>query len=195
LPRNKEKTDLSILNKALKVIIKKGPTAFSLEDISKVVALSPATLLQRFGSKKGLLSRVLEYSNQKMFKELNKRIERTLRSEKSSIESIIELLLDFVGAFSKPEQVAQGLDIFKLDILDADLNKVSCEYFLIRKKCLLELLSRAKEKGELAKDSDIESLAECLECVWQGTILQWALFKKGKLTEHLRKNLETVLLH
>jgi hypothetical protein len=93
----------------------------------------------------------------------------------------------------KPEQIAQGLEILKLDILDAELNRVSVEYFSIRKKSIHDLLMRARNLGEISKGEELEAIVNCLEVCWQGTILQWALLKNGKLQVHLRKNLETIL--
>jgi len=189
MPRVKEKSDDSILEGALKVIIKKGPTSFSLMDVSKIVGLSPATLLQRFGSKKGLLTSSIAYSNQLLLEDLNKLVSKIENSETSGLEAVVELLLGFAKGFKDPKQVAQGLDILKLDIIDPELNRVSIEYFSIRKKCIVGLLSRARERKEIPKNSDLEAIASCLEAVWQGTIMQWALFKSGSLSEHLRRNL------
>ena len=58
MTRKKITTDEDILAIILNVIIKVGATEFSLQDLSKETKLSPATLLQRFGSKNDILYKI-----------------------------------------------------------------------------------------------------------------------------------------
>ena len=47
--------DAAVLEAASRVIARFGPSRFTLSEVAEEAGLAPATLLQRFGSKRGLL--------------------------------------------------------------------------------------------------------------------------------------------
>src|SRR5215470_14861399 len=55
MPRPRETTDDAILEAAGRAIAKVGPARLTLAHVAAEVGVAPATLLQRFGSKRGLL--------------------------------------------------------------------------------------------------------------------------------------------
>src|SRR5689334_20127853 len=54
-PRPRTISDQDILTAAARVVARVGAPVLTLADVGKETGLSPATLLQRFGSKRGLL--------------------------------------------------------------------------------------------------------------------------------------------
>jgi AcrR family transcriptional regulator len=54
MPRARSVPDAEILKAAARVIGRNGPLKLTLADVGREVGLAPATLLQRFGSKRGL---------------------------------------------------------------------------------------------------------------------------------------------
>jgi AcrR family transcriptional regulator len=62
VPRRKQRTDEAVLDEAAVVMAQLGPD-FTLADVSRVCGLSPATLVQRFGDKRGLVVRAAGRSN------------------------------------------------------------------------------------------------------------------------------------
>src|SRR5262245_60431201 len=55
MPRPRLATDEAILEAAFRAISRLGPANLTLADVAREAKLSPATLVQRFGSKRGLL--------------------------------------------------------------------------------------------------------------------------------------------
>src|SRR5579864_8584991 len=55
MSRQRTTSDAEVLAAAGRVIARLGPSRFTLADVSAESGLAPATLLQRFGSKRGLL--------------------------------------------------------------------------------------------------------------------------------------------
>src|SRR5690349_10725379 len=53
--RPRTATDADILAAAHRAVSRLGPARLTLADVAREVGLSPATLVQRFGSKRGLL--------------------------------------------------------------------------------------------------------------------------------------------
>jgi AcrR family transcriptional regulator len=51
--------DTEVLDRALAVLVERGPQ-FTLPEVGRAVGLSASTLIQRFGSKRAMLDRVLE---------------------------------------------------------------------------------------------------------------------------------------
>ncbi len=195
MPRIKEKDDNQILDEALKIIVKIGPTQFSLAQVGEHVGLSPATLLQRFGSKNNLLVKAISHSNQRMKDQLEQQIIEfsTKLKFRSCVETVTELYCQFAVGVKEPRDVAHGLDILKFDILDPALNKVSKEYFEIRASAIEKLLRLGKKNGEITWSGDIPTLVQVLESVWQGAIILWAITPKGSVVTQLRKQIKAVL--
>lgn len=193
MPRIKTKSDEDILATVLAVIAARGLTSFSLMDVSKATGLAPATLLQRFKSKENLLVTAISFANEKMKAHFFSVVERTRIAKIDPIESIIEILLDLAADLSTPEMVASGLDIFKKDIIDKELNDLAREHFLIRRQVLEEILEEAKHQLILLEHVNIKKLVDCLESIWQGTIMLWAIQVPGELKPVLRSNLMMLL--
>src|SRR5918992_5126590 len=59
-PRPRTIDDGDILQAAAMTISRVGPSNFTLADVASAVGLSPATLVQRFGSKRGLMLALAE---------------------------------------------------------------------------------------------------------------------------------------
>lgn len=183
MPRKKTIDDETLLKMVLEVITKVGPTTFSLKDLRKKTGLSPATLLQRFGSKKNILHKAIELSNS----HLGDRFTNRVAISKSPTEEIINIYLDLSMQFSRPIDVANGLDILKLDITEKKLNKLTRKYFEIRRKKIEYLIILAQEKNEITSKINAAELVLTLESLWQGSIMLWALIGKGQIHEWLKK--------
>lgn len=189
MPRHKKVDDASVLKMILDVIVQQGAMQFSLEDLSKKTTLSPATLLQRFGSKKNILHKALELANQ----DLKKDLMALDLANKSPLDEIINIYLELALPFAQPMDIANGLDILKLDISDKKLNDLTRKYFEIRRNKIESLICVAQERGELSSTITPDQIAWNLECLWQGSIMLWALIGKGGLPQWLKKRLLTYL--
>ncbi|CEG61738.1 TetR/AcrR family transcriptional regulator [Legionella micdadei] len=189
MARIKKISDEAVLTIILDIITRIGAAQFSLEDLSRQTKLSPATLIQRFGSKKEILNKALELANKK----LAEKLDSNNALAETSIQQIITTYLDLSLVFVKPEDVANGLDILKLDIIEKKLNQITREYFEIRRKKIKSLLDLAIKNGELPKIISTGNLVWDMEALWQGAILQWALIGNGSLHDWLRKRLLSFL--
>src|SRR5262245_61725046 len=55
MPRTKLRTDDQVLDAAGRVLLRLGPHDFTLADVAREAGLAPATLVQRFRTKRGLV--------------------------------------------------------------------------------------------------------------------------------------------
>jgi hypothetical protein len=189
MPRKKMIDDTKILKMALEVIIEMGATTFSLEDLRNKTGLSPATLLQRFGSKKNILHKAIELSNNDVKNSLNN---KSVVS-KSPIQEVINIYLELSMPFSTPGDIASGLDILKLDITEKKLNSLTRKYFEIRRKKIESLIILAQKKNEISSSVNASEIVWNLESLWQGSIMLWALIGNGNLQKWLKKRLDTFI--
>ena len=65
MTRTKTLTDDVVLSRALEVILEKGAAKFTLRQVAQKVGLSPATILQRFGTRNLLLAKAIHFHNDK----------------------------------------------------------------------------------------------------------------------------------
>ena len=56
-PRPRQNTDIEILQAAFRAIAQLGPAKLTLADVAREANVTAASLVQRFGSKRALLSR------------------------------------------------------------------------------------------------------------------------------------------
>ena len=185
MPRKKIITDNTILRIVFDVILKMGVYEFNLKDLSKKTGLSPATLIQRFGSKKNILFEAIKLAKQNLKKDLTKIDLRHI----SPTQEIINIYLEPVNLIKTPENVAKTLDLIKLDIREKKLNKLMREYFNIRRKKIQPLIIAAQKKKELSSSLNVSKLISNLEAIWHGSIILWALIGKNTAHEWLKEEL------
>src|SRR6185436_15392835 len=65
MPRKKILSDDEILERALPVMARTGPAGFTLAHVTEETGLSPATLLQRFGTKRAMIERAFARDNER----------------------------------------------------------------------------------------------------------------------------------
>src|SRR5580704_2350099 len=63
MARTKTISDEAVLAAAATVMFARGPSEFTLGDVAKAAGIAPATLVQRFGDKHGLIVAAIEQDN------------------------------------------------------------------------------------------------------------------------------------
>ena len=183
MSRIKKSTDSEVLVKALKVICSKGPNSFTLQDISSVVKLSPATLLQRFGTKEKLLRRAFGEADTEIHG-FSKKGEGT----KGLVHFLCEL-----GSFYNSERLDQHLVLLANDLAKPKLKKTANERFNFIRERILAFLQQAQEKGELDRARDLNALVFDIEALWHGAVIQWAFLRHTNCESWIKERIESFL--
>ena len=147
-------SDDEILAATHRVINRLGPHGFTLADVSAEVGLAPATLVQRFGSKRGLLLAFarsgVDYANECF---------TALRTKhKSALAAVVAAATQLPQVMTTPEEVARGLAFFEMDVLDDDFRRLTAESFRLQIQAYTALLTEAVRAGELVH-CDTKALA------------------------------------
>jgi AcrR family transcriptional regulator len=187
-PRPRQKSDAELFAATARVMQQRAPAQLTLADVAKEAGVVPATLIQRFGSKRSLLLATCKSGTA----DTAGLFAAARQKHRSPVKALVELYVECSSFAASPEAMANGLAYLQNDLTDADFRAVTRELFRVLRKETQKLLEEAVNAGEL-KRGDMGELARCIQHVNRGSMLDWAVFREGKLGAWLRRDLETLL--
>lgn len=187
-PRPRETSDEEILAATARAMQRYSPTQLTLAHVAKEAGVVPATLIQRFGTKRGLLLAMCGTAPASV----PAQFAAARAKYKSPLKTLIELYVSCSGFASTPESVANGLAYLQNDLTDPDFHAITLAQFKALRGETRKLLDEAVSARELAK-CDTASLARLIQQVNGGSMLNWAVFREGSLASWLRRDLEALL--
>ncbi|HWW87915.1 MAG TPA: TetR/AcrR family transcriptional regulator [Vicinamibacterales bacterium] len=188
-PRPRTIEDRAILEAAIRIVSRLGPGKFTLADVGREVGLSAATLVQRFGSKRGLMLALAKSARDSV--DACFAIYR--RKHSSPIETLLAAATHLANYVQSPEEMANHLAFLQTDLSDPDFYAVMLENSRRIDSGYRALLDEAVEEGEL-KPCDTDRLARAVSAMSGGSIIAWAVYRRGKAQAWVRKDLETLLM-
>ncbi|WP_067170261.1 TetR/AcrR family transcriptional regulator [Microtetraspora niveoalba] len=184
--------DEVILRAAAEVIGRVGPARLTLSLVAREVGLVPGTLVQRFGSKRGLLLALAERSA-KDPDALLRRARGAGHPPPAALETLETLVTEQMAGMATPETFANHLAFLCLDLTDPEFHEHALAVHLAQGRAIESLLAEAVEAGELRAGTDVAALAATVQAVAAGTGLTWALERRGTLARRLREEIRAVL--
>ncbi|MCX5207858.1 TetR/AcrR family transcriptional regulator [Kitasatospora sp. NBC_00240] len=181
--------DVVILRAAAEVIGRVGPAGFTLAAVAGEVGLVPGTLLQRFGSKRGLLLALADRS----VADADELPEKLRREHPSALGALVALTVGSTAPMATPERFANHLAFLCTDLTDPQLHERALAVHRAQGRAVEALLAEAVRAGELLPGTDVGALAGTLQAITAGAGLTWALERDGTLAERLRRELGAVL--
>ncbi len=171
-----------------RVMQRVGPSKFTLSLVATEAGLAPATIVQRFGSKRQLI-RALASGSQGQgaayVAELRKRFT-------SPLEVVREFLLCWAEMAKTPKEMANHLAYLQMDLTDPVLLRNLVELSQENLELTAALLRESHDAGELVVN-DPEGLARALNAAVTGGLLAWATFREGTAREWLARDLDALL--
>lgn len=165
-----------------------SPTQLTLAHVAKEAGVVPATLIQRFGTKRGLLLAMCSTAPASIPAQF-----ASARSKyKSPLKTLIELYVSCSDFASTPESMANGLAYLQNDLTDPDFHAITLAQFKALRGETRKLLDEAVAARELVK-CDTAALARLIQQINGGSMLNWAVFREGSLAAWLRRDLEALL--
>ena len=186
-PRPRATSDADILGATARIVSRVGPH-LTLADVAKEAGVSPATLVQRFGSKRGLLLACAATAPASLPGEFA-RIRAAHRSPLAAVRGVADCMAAMIET---PEAFANSLAFLQMDLVDADFQRHAAAHSRRMAGELTRLLDEAVSAGELRK-TNTRLLARAIQAVISGALLQWAIGRDGTVIERLREDLDTVL--
>ena len=195
--RPRSVSDADILHAAARVISRVGPGALTLADVSDAVGLTPAALLRRFGSKRGLLLAVTADGAREVAARFAERLRIVEEGGGPAVAAVLEELCDHTEVLSRPEELANHLAFLQLDLRDADFRQHALDYVEAERKGVRALLEIAMRRGELASTTgmpaDADTLARAVQIARHGSLLLASMRPSSDGASRLRRDVEQVL--
>ena len=187
-PRPRETSDEEILAATGRVMQRYGPAQLTLAHVAKEAGVVPATLIQRFGTKRGLLLAACSTAPGSVPQQFAAAREK----HKSPLKTLVELYVECSSFASTPESMVNGLAYLQNDLTDPEFRAITLGQFKALRGETRKLLDDAVAARELVK-CDTAELARLIQQVNGGSMLDWAVFREGPLASWLRRDLKALL--
>lgn len=179
MPRPKLHSDEFILDAALGVLLRKGPSAFTLSDVAEAVGISRAALIQRFKDKATLHQRVMERTTQEV------RDYFTNADFKTGLDPLWLMLKDLIAGMGSGPGTEGYLLLLWGDIQEPSLQALAAE----RNRLVLEAIETRLPDTPHAP----EPTAGLIQTVIQGACMQWLVEPKGELATFMTEQTRMIL--
>jgi AcrR family transcriptional regulator len=187
-PRPRTIDDSAILQAAARVISRLGPSTFTLADVATAVRLSPATLVQRFGSKRGLMLALAQTG----VDGIDACFSAVRAAHAGPLEALRAAATEMTRHVDTPEEMANHLAFLQIDLRDPEFYRLMLENSTRILAGYKALLDEAIAAGELVR-CDTRRLARAVGAMAGGSLILWAVMRDGTAEAFVRKDLETLL--
>lgn len=171
VPRPRTRDDADVLAAAARVMGAQGPAGTTLAAVGVEAGLSPATLLQRFGSKRGLMLAVARRAADQARAHL---AAAEAAHADDPVGAVVAVYARLVAGVRR-EEMAHHLAFLGLDVADPEFRAAARDQALVLRTGTAALLTRAVAAGALRAGVDPGALARGVRLVFDGALVAWAL--------------------
>ena len=173
---------------AFRAIAQLGPARMTLADVAKEAGVSPAAIVQRFGSKRALLLATAADAaggGQFIFPGLRARHRRP-------VDALLGLAECMTVMGTTPEAIANNMTFLQVDLKDEAFHRHALAASQGMRDGIKALIRDAIAAGELIR-CDASRLAAAVHATMNGSILNWAVHREGIARGVCAKGPDTVL--
>jgi AcrR family transcriptional regulator len=181
-------SDEQILEAVARGIGRYGPRELTLAHIAEDLGLAPATLVQRFGSKRGLFVALAARGTDAVAAVF----ERARAAAPTALDGLRQALTDRVSGIGDRAVMANNVAMLALDLADDELGAHATHQARGMRDQVRRFLADAAERGELV-GADVDELADVVLAVYNGALVTWAIDGSGDLPGWLGRRLDAVL--
>lgn len=171
------------------VISRLGP-GFTLADVAKEAGIAAGTLVQRFGSKHGLLVAMTKAAIESLHDEMS----AAVAEADDPVAAPVVALVTAYAPLDDPATAANNLAQLAFDLADAELRKLMAEFYAAMEAALVPHLDRAIAQGLLPGAPPVPVAARILTAIADGTAIHWSARPVGGLRDRMRTDLDAVLI-
>ena len=165
-----------------------GPARLTLAHVAREAGVTTGALVQRFGSKRGLL---LAFSRRGI-DEFVAGMRAVYERAPDPVEGLIAVMVSLVGAEMTPREFAHHLAYLNMELADEEMRAPLVAGRARFRECLAAYLADGVGAG-LLRVPDVPALVNVLDALWHGTQISWALFREGTRAGHMRAAVTAVL--
>ena len=187
-PRPRAVSDDDVLAATARVISRVGPGELTIAAVAEEAGFAPSSLMQRFGSKRGLL---LAFARQ-----APRGVEAVFAAARarhaSPLDALQAALLMLPGPVRTRDELAHHLAFLQMDLSDPEFRVEAAAHGRAFRREAERLLEDAIGAGELTAGAPA-SMANVLQVVFNGVLVTWAIHGEGSLRRQVRRVLPIVL--
>ena len=170
-----------------RVVTRLGPT-LTLADVAKEAGVSAATLVQRFGSKRGLLLAFASLAAEGTDDEY-----AAIRAKHPDpLDAIRAVVRCFAQMAPTPEAVSNGLAFLQMDLSDPDFHAYAHAQARAKLLELKKILDDGVKSGRFVK-CNTTRLAFALNAIIGGAMVSWAVVRDGTAEETMQQAVDTLM--
>src|SRR6202008_2783175 len=139
-PRPRTVSDAEILAAAARMVGRLGPLRMTLADVASEVGLAPATLVQRFGSKRGLLLALARGGTEEGD---GARPTAPPRRHRSPLAAIHAMGAGMAAMARSPEEMSNHLAFLQIDLTDPEFHALALRHGQATRDDIHALLEQA----------------------------------------------------
>lgn len=177
MARPRKISDVDVVEAVAALLARDGPAALTFAAASDATGLSPATLVQRYGSRDAMLQAALLW----MWDQLDLETAAADATQPLDPEGAIALLVRLSAGYGAGDDAGQGLLLLREDYRDPVLRE--------RGVAWQRALSTALGRRLSADAAEQERLGKLLAAQWQGAVVWWGFSRDGTLRSYLRREL------
>lgn len=186
--RPRTASDAAILAAAARALGHVGPLRLTLADVAAEVGLVPATLVQRFGSKRGLLLALMATGTDAVVATFS----TARRATDSPLAALVAALIDLTRGIETPEALANHLAFRQGELGDAEFRAHALAQSRALREEIRALLDEAVRAGELVRLQSAR-VARAVQATYHGSLATWVVAREGTLADWLREDLDLML--
>ncbi|MFI5270011.1 MAG: TetR/AcrR family transcriptional regulator [Chloroflexota bacterium] len=183
--RNLLATDDQLIQAAIGVISRRGLAHLTLAEVAAEAGLTAPTLVQRFGSKRGLLLAVAKRSEAAVTQQF-------ASVSGSPLETLLDGLVNMAGPIQTPGEVANHLSFLQLDLADPEFRELAQAHSRAFRDAIAVLRRQAMAAGEIPPCA-VDQLARSVQVAFSGVLVQWAIDGEDSLPNALRREVNRQL--
>src|SRR5580658_11268747 len=188
-PRPRKVSDSQLFAATHSVMSRVGPRELTLAVSAKEAGVTAAVLVQRFGSKRGLLLALsAKYSDG-----AGEFIGTLAKQHESPLAALRAYADCMAGMAASPAALARSLAYLQIDMTDPDFRRLLVKQARATRAALRRLVQAARDAGELTRGVNAAQLARTIETVLSGSLITWAFYREGSAADWIRADLEAVL--
>lgn len=187
MPRPRTVSDEDLLDAVLALAHRIGPNRVTFAAVAAEVGLSAATLVQRFGSKRGMLLAADRRGVELWVGALEG------STAEAPLARVEDGLVGAVAGLDSPAELANSIALLQLDLADPDFHAETLRGARAVRARIEEELAEALSAGDLRPDTDPAALAILVETVYHGALIGWAIHREGTPAAWLRGQVRAVL--
>ncbi|WP_283136755.1 TetR/AcrR family transcriptional regulator [Rhizohabitans arisaemae] len=189
MARPRTSSDEEILQAAGRAVARGGPAGLTLADVAAEAGLTPAALVRRFGSKRGLLLALARRNAEGAAAPFD----RARRDRTSPLDALSGALAAMASGVGTPEEMANSLGFLRLDLTDPGFRAPAAAHTRKVREEIAALLADAVAEGELTADVEVDGLAASVQHVYNGVLIVWGLTGDGSPAAEIESGLARLL--